>query len=99
MKSIGTVSPDAVVASTAFEHSQMPFVWLSTVCPTLNPEASPTSWFMRKDLPERYLPATITTAARLSRHATTRTELWTGTSHQVLPVSATSASGCYPVLT
>ncbi len=54
IKSMGTASPVMVRASTAREASQMPLVWLSTVWPTLKPGASaPTSWFMRKDLPER----------------------------------------------
>lgn len=57
MKSMGTASPLAVRASTEVAASQMPLVCDSTVCPT--PKAGsaapspPTSWFMRKDLPER----------------------------------------------
>jgi hypothetical protein len=53
MNSMATRSPDAVVATTASLRIQMPCVWLATVCPTLNPPASPTSWFIRNDLPER----------------------------------------------
>ena len=63
MNSMDTFSPEAVRAGMASLHSQMPFVWLAIVCPTENPARSPRSWFMRNDLPERYRPATMTTAA------------------------------------
>jgi hypothetical protein len=63
MKSKGTFSPVAVSAVIALEQSHMPRVCDSTVCPTENPSASPSSWFIRNDFPLRYRPATIVTAA------------------------------------
>jgi hypothetical protein len=68
MTTTSTGSPEEVLPGMARGSIQMPLVYDSTVCPTPKPSPSMVLacviWFIRKDLPDRYLPATMTIPAK-----------------------------------